>query len=216
MLAGSVMLMGCTVTVGGVGAHSVIGSGKQATEQRPVSDINSVVLANSGTLFVEYGANESLSVTADDNILPLLTSNVAGGRLTLGTQPNTSITSYNPIIYHLTVKDLNALEISGSGDASLAGVNADNMNFRISGSGSLTATGTTKDQDVSISGSGSYNGDNLDTQQAAVAVLGSGSAVVKVSDSLKVNVSGSGSVTYIGNPKLVDKHVTGSGSVNQR
>ena len=216
LLVSGIALTGCSFTVNGASANMIIGSGKAITEQPEVSGVNTVVLANGGQLIVDYGQTDSLSVTADDNIMPLLTTKLTNGRLTLGTKPSTSYNTRTPIVYRLTVKSLSAIEIAGSGSATLNGVNVDSFSAKISGSGSIVATGSVKSQDVLISGSGSYNGATLDSQQATVTCSGSGSAVVRVSEALKATVSGSGSVGYMGSPQTIDKHVTGSGSVYRR
>ena len=63
---------------------------------------------------IQQTGEESLVIEAEDNILPLLTSEVSGRRLTLGTKPNTSISATRPIVYRLTVKDLAGIGVSGS------------------------------------------------------------------------------------------------------
>jgi hypothetical protein len=52
----------------------VHGSGNLQTETRTVRGFNEVELRDEGTLVIEQGAAESLTIAAEDNILPLLTS----------------------------------------------------------------------------------------------------------------------------------------------
>lgn len=218
VVACSILLAGCSIDIPAytVNTNILVGSGNSVTEDRAVSGINAVSLLNSGKLIVQYGTTESLSITADDNILPLLTSDVVNGHLTLSSKPNTSISTRSGIVYLLTVKNLQAIEVAGSGDAIVSAVNGNDLNATVTGSGSLTVDGAIKRQTVTLTGSGDYNGTNLSSHQASVTCSGSGSATVKVSESLKVHITGSGSVGYIGDPQITEKVVTGSGALHKR
>ena len=54
------------------------------------------------------------------------------------------------------------------------------------------------------------------TWQTRVDVKGASSIDVYASEQLDVSVSGVGSVSYSGNPKVVNKHVSGIGSVSPK
>lgn len=215
-------LLGAAGTLGGplallaLGVWTrVVGSGHVASEARTVRDFDEVALSGSGTLSIVQTGEESLTIQADDNILPLLTSEVSGRRLTLGTRPNTSFTTRNPIVYRLTVRELRGLTVSGSGDATATGITTPAMSVRISGSGDVTLSGSAQQLEVSVTGSGAYHGADFASRTADVSVSGSGDARVNASERLEARVSGSGSVAYSGNP-AVSRRVSGSGSVRQR
>src|SRR5215207_10314646 len=108
------------------------GSGTPATENRPVSGFSNVELAGSGELIVEQTGTESLTLEADDNLLPLLTSEVSGDTLHLGVRPNTTLRPRTPIIYRLTVSQLTGLEVSGSGTVTATKIKADRLTVEIS------------------------------------------------------------------------------------
>src|SRR5579884_184482 len=110
----------------------VVGSGVVKSESRAVHGFDEVALAGSGTLTITQTGEESLTISADDNILPLLTSEVTGHRLVLGTKPNTSYETRNRIVYQLAVRDLKWLFISGSGDATAASIKTPTMSIGIS------------------------------------------------------------------------------------
>jgi hypothetical protein len=48
-----------------------------------------------------------------------------------------------------------------------------------------------------------------------VAVYGSGDVYVKANDRLSAKITGSGDVTYYGNPKDVNRRIYGSGSLRK-
>jgi Putative auto-transporter adhesin, head GIN domain len=191
---------------------STKGSGQLATAQRTVSGFTKVELAGQGDLTIEQTGTESLTISAEDNLLPLLTSDVSGDTLVLGTKPNTSIVTTKPITYSLTVKDLNGLAVSGSGTMSAPKLAATELSIKISGSGTITVRGAATDQDLEISGSGRYQADELTSKTVTARISGSGNASVMATDVLDVAISGSGSVTYSGNPQ-VKQEISGSGEL---
>src|SRR5262245_26795406 len=99
--------------VSGCGTSGTPGSGKVITEERNVSGFNGVELEGEGDVTIEQSDRESLTITADDNLMMNLTSDVSRGRLTLGTNANIS-PSKTPV-YKITVKSLGNLNLSGSG-----------------------------------------------------------------------------------------------------
>lgn len=213
----------------------VVGSGEVVSEHRDVSGFDEITLSGVGQLHITQTGSESLIIEAENNILPLLTSEVRGRRLVLGTEPGTHFTPKRPIRFTLTVKDLTAirisgagnaevpalgtpslrLEISGAGNMTVTALAAESVEVSLSGAGNLTCAGEVRDQDVRISGAGSYHGEDLASMTAQVVISGTGSAYARVSERLDARVSGVGSIVYSGNP-AVRKSVSGIGRVSQR
>jgi hypothetical protein len=197
------------------GLNITRGSGNVVTEERAVSNFSEVAVSGSGTLLIERGEREALTIEAEDNLLPLLTSDVVGKRLELGTRNGASIQTTRPIVYRLTVVNLEGLELSGSSEVTYNEVDAETFSVRISGSADVDVAGQADRQVLNISGSGHYRAAELVTREAEVNVSGSGDALVNVTDALDVAVSGSGDVTYIGDPRTsVD--ISGSGKIHQQ
>jgi hypothetical protein len=105
--------------------------------------------------------------------------------------------------------------VSGSGDVNANVVCESTSSFGISGSGKVLLQGKSKSFNASISGSGSIKGENFSTQTAKIKIAGSGSVDLEVTDELDVSIAGSGDVRYRGNPKKVNSHAGGSGSVRK-
>ena len=194
---------------------TIRGSGTVTAESRTVHGFTEVAFSGSGHLVIEQTGTEWLTITAEDNILPVLTSEVTGGRFDLGAKPTTAIFTTKPIEYRLTVKDLRGLTVSGSGKAELAQFGSTDLAVTLSGSGTIVLGGRVQTQNVTLSGSGSYQADTLVSQAATVHVSGSGAAEVSVSQTLHAMVSGSGSIVYRGNPQ-VEQHISGSGHISKR
>lgn len=184
-------------------------------EAREVSGFTGVDLSSIGALQIDVTGTESLTIEADADVLPLLTSEVSGGVLRLGVAPGSEIVDSGPILYRLTVATLDSLVVSGAGDATATNVATDRLTVEVSGAGDVTVSGTADSQAVTISGTGNYDGEDLQSATAEVEVDGAGGAVVRVSDRLDATVGGVGSVEYIGDPQVTED-VSGVGSVERR
>jgi hypothetical protein len=215
----------------GTGCASFADPGPARSEDRTVDGVSRVRLETSGSLAVTEGGAPRLTVTAGEAVLDTLTSEVDDGVLVLGTRPGTH--RLGTVRYELVVPELDALTVTGSGDASVSGVPGDALEVvttgsgdvdltgvaatrlvaELSGSGSLTAAGSTGSQQVTVSGSGDYRAEQLRSEEAAVTVSGSGDARVQVTGHLQADVTGSGDVLYSGRPE-VESTVAGSGDVS--
>jgi hypothetical protein len=205
----SIFVMSCGST-----QNKIEGSGKVISETREVSGFMGIALESTGDITITQGDTESLSIETDDNILPLLTSKVENGVLVLGAKDNTSVEPSNGIRYTITVKSLERLELSGSGNVQASNLALESLSVDVSGSGNIELAGTVNSQTVNLSGSGNYNGCKLQSGGSSVTVSGSGNVTVTATDTLSVDVSGSGDVSYVGNPN-VSQNVNGTGDVKQ-
>jgi hypothetical protein len=185
-----------------------------ATETRDVSGFDEIDLSGSGRVLVAVTGTESLTIEAEDNILPLLTTEVRNGTLVLGAKQSI-ISPTREIVYTITVVSLEAVTVSGSGSVTATDIDADAFNVDMSGSGTVILGGVSESLDLSISGSGVFEGETLLSATGTVSLSGSGDAVVNVTDNLDVKVSGSGNVEYLGDPG-VSVSISGSGDVSQR
>lgn len=204
----ALILSSCVTIIGGTA-----GSGTAKTETRNVSGFTGVTFSSFGTLNITQTGTESLTISADDNLLPLLTSNVSNNTLFLGAKPGNSITPTKPIVYTLTVKNLNNITLSGAGKVNATNIKTSALNVTLSGAGSMTIAGSAQSQTALVSGLGSYNAKGFPTDSAQVTISGAGSATITVNKQLTAIVSGAGSVTYYGSPSQVTKTISGAGSI---
>jgi len=230
----SIVSLACqlSVNVPLVGAR---GSGNVVTEERQVGDFTRVELSGIGDLEIETGDRPALRIEAEDNILSLIETEVIGDTLRIGFRDNSIPRPTRSIRYFLTVVSLEALDasglgnitapdlqaerftitISGGGDIEISGLEAEAVEIDISGLGNLEINGgEATNLEVDISGGGDLNSENLRAQEASINISGLGSATVRVSDLLRAEISGGGSVRYYGNPD-VEEEVSGLGKVER-
>ena len=157
------------------------GSGRVTTEQRSVTGITGVNLATSGRLFIEVGDAESLRVQAEDNLVPYIKTEVRGGTLNIQAERNRNFQFTRPVEFYLTVKNLNSIMISSSGDVQAPNLKADHFSVIISSSGNLRM------------------GD-LQAEEVAVNISSSGDVSMGVVNAsrLDVHISSSGDLSISG------------------
>jgi len=232
LLLSSGLLLSSCINISDSDGHTVKGSGNVVPEARQVSQFDRVALAGSGHLSIIQGEHESLTIRADDNLLPLIQSEVSGGVLKLGPE-HVNLKPSRTIEYLLELKHLKELHLSGSLDAEAPSLEADqllftisgsgnirvaklktgNLEVHVSGSGDLGLAGKADHQTVHISGAGNYRAGDCESQTAAVHISGSGNATVWARVSLEAQVSGSGDVGYYGSPQ-VNSQISGSGGIH--
>ena len=230
-----VFTSGCIVIdLNGCSAQSVKGSGNVISESRQVPEFNKIRLEGQGKVVLTQGNQSSLEVTTDDNILPSIETEVKNGKLIISHEKGKNLRP-TKLNYIITVKDLEGVSISGSGDingndefnsdsfyADIAGsgdiaikVSTNRLESNISGSGSIYLAGSTNSYDATITGSGDVDAFELGARDSSVVITGSGNCRVSVSDKLRAKITGSGDVLYKGQPQI-SQSITGSGKVKDR
>lgn len=105
--------------------------------------------------------------------------------------------------------------VSGSGKVNIAGSISGKAVVSVSGSGRVMASGSAQQMKATISGSGKVLAADLEVSKCDVRISGSGDVEINVKDALDANISGSGSVSYKGNPSQLNSHASGSGHVRK-
>ncbi len=213
-------------------SHGVVGSGNIIEEDRSISNFDSIDISTIGTLIITQDQKESLTITADDNIIPLIRSKVERGELKISSQ-DTLLT--DNIVYKLSIKDISSLDISGSANVKSESIISDNLSIEISGSGEVSVEQlmVNSDFNVKIVGSGSVYFDNVSTTNIKSEITGSGEINVSgFTDSQTLEIAGSGNynaldlksndaeIQIIGSGdafidviEILDTEISGSGSI---
>lgn len=212
VLVTMMLILACGISISG--SQVVHGSGKITSQTRTVPEFTSIELAGSGDVTVRVGGSQSVVIETDDNIQPLIETTVRGGKLVVGTKPNTSISTKQPVHVTITVKSLDSASLTGSGNITISDMNADAASINLQGSGNITTSGKAQNVQATLTGSGNIVCADLQASSATVRISGSGNISVNASQSLDASISGSGTIKYRGNPTRVNQSVTGSGSIN--
>ena len=216
---------------------AVAGSGVVKNENREVAAFQSISIDYPADVTVRQGKTESVTLEADDNLLPQLGTDVRNGTLHFENTERNWGSRVNPtktVSLTITVVDLKevhfttagkmqieglktdslAVSVSGAGDVTLTELSANDLNFSLSGAGNINADGSTDSLQLHISGLGNFKGGDLKTQDANVQISGAGSATTWAEQTLNANISGAGSIEYYGDPQ-VSQQVSGVGDVRK-
>ncbi|NLG96369.1 MAG: DUF2807 domain-containing protein [Chloroflexi bacterium] len=223
--------------IGGCGFNINIdverGSGNVITEERDVSNFDRLDLIGIGDVILTQGDREELRIEAEDNLIPLIKTEVRNGTLHIGLTRR-SVIPTEPVRFYLTMRDIRGLKtsgvsnlnagiietdqldvaISGTGNMDIDELTVDKLTISVSGAGNFSAEGSADSQTVILSGAGNYDGEDLESQEADVTISGFGKVTVWVTSRLDVRISGSGSVDYYGSPQL-EQQITGLGEIRR-
>jgi len=209
-----------------------------ADENREVSAFSEITLRVPAKVYLEQGEKQSIEITARESVLEEIITEVKGRELVIRFSTKSALFKdfdSAKIEIYITVPEIGALSVSGSGDiindgpidtrildvavsgsgnVMLDDLEAERVKVTVSGSGDvkLAGSGKTGDLSVAVSGSGNFRGIDFPAEDVEVKMSGSGNVDVYAENSLKVRAAGSGDVTYRGNPSI-DQSILGSGKV---
>lgn len=215
----------------------VKGNGNMTTINRSVGNYDGIAIAGFFDVVLVSGKEGDLKLEGEANLLEHITTEVKNGKLTVKIEKgkNLSPSWGNNIKVTIPVSEIDEVTLSGSGDiastttlkaetfkTAVSGsgdvnfsIEANSTSVTVSGSGDIALQGNTTDLEIRVSGSGDVNAFQLDTKFAKVTISGSADVSVNASVTLTARVSGSGDVSYKGNPKKIDTKVSGSGDINK-
>ncbi len=230
------LLASAAIVLAIVSCEKIRGKGDITTEDRSVTGYTGISLALSGTVYFNQDSNYSLRISAQQNVLDRIITEVDGNTLIVKLKPHVILGQHDPIRIYISAPYVSNLEVSGSGDIyaenkliggdisvnisgsgsiTISYLEADHLSAKISGSGSIkTLGGKTGEEDLKISGSGDIDQQNVVSDIVYTSTSGSGETYVNAQKLLDVNISGSGDVFYYGNP-MINVHISGSGSLKK-
>lgn len=215
------------------------------TKTFEISAFKRVVFRDWGILKVTQGDVESLTVDGDENCLDRVHVSVTDDTLTIGFKGewfNRITDSFNDLfsgrpwpkpVYHLTVRELDSVRVSGQCDFYCQSLKVDQLDFKvegladvdllhlqantlklhIGGRSDFEAVGDVDVLSVRIDGSGELQSERLNANTVNLVINGQGRATLRAAQVLDVVINGVGDVNYYGDPK-VSPEIHGIGNIN--
>ena len=193
------------------GKVRIVGSGNVITESRTLDpfdeiEIRSVIDAN-----IIFGISPELTVTADDNIIDLVSTEVNQNKLIV-TLPDGEYEDITVII-NSTNPDIQSISATGVNNISVSGFqNLDQLDVNITGVGNLEMVGSAELLNVNNSGSTNVFGFDFIAKTCNINLSGVGNIQITVTDLLTGSLTGVGNIFYKGNPQ-VSVSVSGVGNL---
>ncbi len=193
--------------------RGVRGNGTLKTEDRPVTAFTRIEAGGFYDIAWHPGA-PSLSIKTDENLLSNVTTKVDGNVLKI--EIKGQIAPSHGITIVLSSPSLGGADLSGALKLEATGLSGDRFTLETSGATKVTLAGRTRRLVASLTGASKLNAGELQTEEVEISTTGAGKAEVYATNSLKAAITGAGRVTYGGNPKVVQKKVTGAGKISPR
>lgn len=212
ILSLAMLLTGCSYMKGLGGG--VVGSGNIKSEKRTVPAFTSIDASGAFEVEVVCQKEPGLELEGDDNLLPLVKTEVRGN--TLYIEPQKQFSVRKAIRVKLTVSNLESISSSGASNFHVSNIKNEQLKIDTSGASNLNLSGETRSLDLEMSGASKVDSGDLHAERVRLSLSGAGKADVYASQELNADVSGAGNVTYAGDPKTVNKKVSGVGSVSKK
>lgn len=210
-LAMALVLSGCSSEP--VSPSAVHGIGAIRTEVRSVADFTRLEVRAGIKLELAIGTPAKVELTAQENLLPISTTNVADGMLTV--DASRPYSSTDGITVKVTMPALTELALLGGASGSAVGVTETALRIRTDSGAILALSGTADSLDLTAKGGGRLDLAAFTAKDATVDLAGGVKVTLGVSGSVKGSAVGGVALVLHGHPASVDVSTTGGAVVTQ-
>jgi hypothetical protein len=224
------LVFGILFLASGCVLHIEKGSGQPASEDRALDAFEDVELDGALDVAVVGGDEHRVQISGDDNLVESLVTEVDGDTLIVRTPHNTVFEPRLPLKITVETPELRNVNLNGSGDLRVQGIDGEKLSADVAGSGDVTVDGDwreleaqvagsgdiklygrSKHLDARVAGSGDIDARGLRALNGRAEVDGSGDVRVCVQKELVVRIAGSGDVHSYCGAEQVRKTISGSG-----
>jgi hypothetical protein len=192
---------------------AVKGNGQMRTDQRTTAPFSEIQA--DGYFQIEWRSGApAVSITTDQNLLRYIQTQEIGDRVRIYSQRNLWPSHGVKVLVSSPVRT--AAKISGATRLSATQLNSAKFAVESSGAATITLDGTVNDLWADMTGASRLKAGSLQAKSVELSATGAADAELAVSSALRVSITGAGKVTYSGNPSIIEKHVTGAGSVRHK
>ncbi len=229
----SLLLFSCNFDMNfGVG---VSGNGNVRIQDRALNESFNAIEASHGLdVFLTQGNDEGIVVEADENLLQLIKTEVKNNVLHIYAEKNigqatskkimvnfkgiskVSSSSGSDVVATNTItSDYLELNTSSGSDMKLT-INTQNLNCNASSGSDLLLSGKTDKLTANASSGSDIRAADLIAQASHVSANSGADITVNTSKKLVANANSGGDIRYYGNPEIVNKNDSPSGSIRKQ
>jgi hypothetical protein len=195
----------------------VKGTGSSTDRKINVSDFKSIDVSSGFDVILVQGSDESLTLTAQENLFEYITAKVENGTLRIYTRNNLRPTQ--PMKARITYKEINNLKVSGGGDVhSETPVNVEALDVNISGGGDFSSVINSEKLKCHVSGGGDTEIEGK-TKEYYIDVSGGGDVKSEVNASnISCRIAGGGDLYLRSESKTseADIEINGGGDMDMK
>lgn len=193
--------------------------GPVRTETRDMGRFDSISMNGAARLEITIGDRESLSIEGRDEVISRFTTDVHGDTLYIKSRRKDWIAagSSSPrVTVRITLPRLDSLKLEGGNDVRLTGFAGGKSKIQTEGAAHIKADGRLDELTVLMAGAGHADLGDLIADEAKIMVSGVGSVFVHPLNTLDATMNGVGAILYTGNPREVNTHMNGLGTIGRR
>jgi hypothetical protein len=222
-----------TITLSACNFECKKGSGKEVTESRKVGKFSKIDITGGYKVVIKQDTTSSLSITADDNLMQYIQSDVSGDKLTVSSSH--TVCSSGMFILNISLRDLSSIKASDAVDIASDGkittkdleinlsgatkvtlnLNADNVTTHGTGVTVLNLTGQASSHTVELKGSGELDALDFVVAKYRIKTEGASNCKINVLNQLDVNSSGASDIQYRGNPTSINNNKSGASTLKK-
>jgi len=208
-----VFLAACVVLAAGCRWVGIRGNGHIKTDDRTISAVANIDAGGAFQIEWKSGA-PALSITTDENLLPYIDNHISGDTLRLRTHEQIWPTHGIKVVISSPIRA--GAKLSGAVKLTATQIAEPKFALESTGAAHVNLDGSIDELLADMTGASDLNAKGLQTKTAEISTTGAADAEIAVSETLKVAITGAGKVSYSGNPKTIEKHVSGAGSIRHK
>jgi hypothetical protein len=190
-------------------------SGEWAGDVRDFLPFQKLSISVPAEVFVNVGSKRSsIELDGDRAVCRAVNSELKDGTLTIDAKgKHLDLNGNVPLKISVSSPKLDALNVSGAGKFEIETLKGDTFDMSASGACSVKARGAVTKLTLTSSGASNLDFGKVECKDVKLIVSGASNAKVDATESLDVDVSGASKVRYRGNPKKLEKEISGVSSI---
>lgn len=229
----SLMLSSCNFDMNF--GSGVKGNGNVAIKDRKVLESFSTIKASEGLdVYLTQSSEEGVTVEADENLHELILTDIENGVLKIHTKQNIGKAKAKKI--HVSFKNVSAISATSGSDVNSTNtisseelelkttsgsdmsleVNTTVLNCKSTSGSDLRLSGKTQKLIAEATSGSDINARDLKAESSHVEVTSGADITVNTSKELTANATSGGDIKYYGNPEIVTKNNSSSGSIREQ
>jgi len=207
------VVVACLVLAAGCRWVGIRGNGHIKTDDRTISAFANIDAGGAFQIEWKSGA-PALSITTDENLLSYIDNHISGDTLRLRTHEQIWPTHGIKVVISSPTRA--GAKLSGAVKLTATQLAGPKFAFQSTGAARVTLDGSVDELLADMTGASELKANALQTKTVEISTTGAADAELAVSEILKVAITGAGKVSYSGNPKTVEKHISGAGSIRHK
>lgn len=171
----------------------ITGTGPIVTKNLNFATFDKIENTGVANFYIIVGNSQSVELKAQQNIIDVMTYEVASQTLKVGLEKNITLENHEEIRFDIMIPSITGIELAGIGDFVLSGTDQDELTINFTGVGNIEAF-------------------DLKVDTCYITSSGIGDCEVYVVKLLDVEITGIGKVYYKGSPTITSD-ITGLGQL---